>query len=318
MKQHTRVLALLLALVTALSFTTLAADALSVTATYDGKDLEGATVPAGGSITLVFSNNVTDASVKDANFSKIKVKNAEGADVSATPSVGADQKTIVVTLGSDLAKGAYTLNLGKEITAKNGLTLGSKVTYSFNVKGSGSGSGEGQDNPLEILQSNITDGDKDVDPNFAIVLYFSKNVVNVAVREKNQACFTVTDSKGAAFAIDVQMGNDETDPSDDVKRTVTIVPIKPYTAGETYTLKVSKDLAAKNGRDVLGEDVTITFMIAAAEEPAELSLLERIEQYIFGLITKILDTIGQALTKLNIGVPSWYFTIKAWLDGLFA
>ena len=129
MKQTTKILSVLLALLTAFSLTAIAADALTVTsATYDGADLEGATVPAGGSITLVFSNNVTDASVLADNTDKIKVKDANDSAVSATVSAS-DKNTFVVTLGSDLAKGSYKLTIGKELKAKNGTTLGKKVEY---------------------------------------------------------------------------------------------------------------------------------------------------------------------------------------------
>ncbi len=140
--------------------------------------------------------------------------------------------------------------------------------------GDGSGGGENHDNPLTLVQENCninTKGKTEFDdPNIQIVLYFTKNVVNIKVRDNNKKCFSVTDNKGNTVPITVEMGDDQTDPSDTTKRTVTIVPDAPYKTGKSYTLKISKGLAAKNGRDVLEEDIILQFAIRAqsASDPA--------------------------------------------------
>ena len=140
--------------------------------------------------------------------------------------------------------------------------------------GDGSGGGENHDKPLTLVQENCninTKGKTEFDdPNIQIVLYFTKNVVNIKVRDNNKKCFSVTDSSGNNVPITVVMGDDQTDPSDTTKRTVTIVPDAPYKAGKTYALKISKGLAAKNGRDVLEEDIILQFAIRgqSASDPA--------------------------------------------------
>ncbi len=130
--------------------------------------------------------------------------------------------------------------------------------------GDGSGGGENHDKPLVLDHCNITNGQENVPANARIELYFTKNVVNIAVRDGNKTCFSVTDGSGNNVPITVEMGDDQVEPTDAVKRTVTVVPDSPYKAGETYLLKVSKGLAAKNGRDVLEKDVYISFTIAEA------------------------------------------------------
>ena len=124
----------------------------------------------------------------------------------------------------------------------------------FAEGGDGSGGGEGV--PLQLAESSVSNGAKNVDPNVRIVLTFNKNVVNFKVRDENVKCFSVADSSGKDFPITVEMGDDQVDPS--IKRIVTIVPQSPYTAGETYVLTVRAGLRAKNGVSVLEEDVTIT------------------------------------------------------------
>lgn len=137
--------------------------------------------------------------------------------------------------------------------------------------GDGSGGGGGQDKPLDLLRSNVSDGDTDVDPDVRIELYFSKNVVNLKVREGNKACFSLCDSAGNDVPITVEMGDDQIEPTDEVKRTVTIVPKSPLQTGETYTLTVGKELAAKNGRDVLGSDLKLSFTAGEAKTAARQS-----------------------------------------------
>ncbi len=135
--------------------------------------------------------------------------------------------------------------------------------------GDGSGGGDGQDKPLVLAKSSIPNGAENVDPNIRIVLTFTKNVVNFVVRENNMKCFTVRDSKGNAFPITVEMGDDQIDP--DIKRIVTVSPQSPYLAGETYILIISRDLAAKNGRDKLDKDVYISFTIREANSTSTVS-----------------------------------------------
>ena len=52
--------------------------------------------------------------------------------------------------------------------------------------GDGSGTGGGQDNPLDLVSSNPSDGRKDVGLPVEIKLCFSKNVVHMTVRDNNR------------------------------------------------------------------------------------------------------------------------------------
>lgn len=280
MKQTTRVLAILLALLMALSCTAIAAEALTVAATYNGADLEGATVPAGGEITLTFSNNVTDASVLANNVSKIKVKNAEGTEVSASVSAG-DKQVLLVTLGSDLAKGAYTLTLGKDLKAKNDLTLGTKVEYNFNVKGSGSGTGGG-DKKLEVASVTVNDAPLEgatIKAGDTIVVTFTNGMTEHGA--DSAKLIRILKDDGTAVACEVTYPKDK---SDDVAKKQFTVVVGEIEAG-SYKLVLGADIMANNG-NTLGQDVEFAFSVEA-DETEPLTLWARIKLFFTDLITKI-------------------------------
>lgn len=271
----TRVLAILLALLMAFSVAVCAAEALTVTATYDGADLEGATVPAGGVISLAFSNNVTDESVLDANKSRIKVKDAEGVEAAVTIDA-ADKNTFTVTLGSDLAKGSYTLTLGRELAAKNGLTLGQKVEYTFTVKGSGSGTGGG-DKKLQLqsvtLNGEPLEGAK-VQAGDKIVIAFSNGMVDNA--EANFALISVKKDDGTDASYTIETNKDKS--NENAKREY-IVTFGENESGN-YTLVIGADVKANNG-NTLGEDVTVAFTVP--------TLFARILAYLDNLFAPVKD-----------------------------
>ena len=125
----------------------------------------------------------------------------------------------------------------------------------------GDGSGGGKDKPLDLAESSVVNGAEDVDPNVRIKLTFTKNVVNLSVRDNNKKCFKVVDSKGNQHPITVEMGDDQVNP--DIKRIVTIVPDKPYVYGEKYTLVIGKDVTSKSGVS-LGKDRFIGFTVKEA------------------------------------------------------
>ncbi|MBR6940080.1 MAG: Ig-like domain-containing protein [Clostridia bacterium] len=128
--------------------------------------------------------------------------------------------------------------------------------------GNGDGSGGGKDKPLTLVNSSVANGEENVAPDVKITLEFSKNVVHMTVRDNNMKCFKVLDSKGNKHPIAVDMGDDQVDP--DIKRIVNIIPDKPYTGGETYTLVIGKDVTSKSGVS-LGKDNYISFTIAKVE-----------------------------------------------------
>ena len=280
MKKTTKALALLLALLMAFSFSALAAEALTVAATYDGADLEGATVPAGGAITLTFSNNVTDDNVLAGNKDRIKVKDAEGTQAAAEVSVS-DKNTFVVTLPTDLAKGSYTLELGKEIEAKNGVKLGAKVSFSFTVKGSGSGTGGG-DKKLKVDSVTVNGAPlegAELKSGDTIVILFTNGMVDHGADSAKM--IRVLKEDGAEVPCEVTYPKDKSDDVLKKQFTVTLGEVE----GGSYTLVLGKDMQANNG-NTLGEDVTIAFTVKA-EEPAPQTLLERIKAFFLDLIARI-------------------------------
>ena len=262
MKKTSSVLSIILALLMVLNVTAFAAagDLTLTSAKVGDADLEGATIPSGSVITLTFSNNVTDSSVFEANAAKIKVKNADGADVdSVTVSAGSDKTVITVDLG-EIADGGYTLNLGKDISAKNTeLTLGTKVSISFTV-GSGSGEGNGNGNgnegeeTISLVSAKVGDADlsgSKIPAGSEIALTFSNNVTDESVLANNISKIKVKTADDAAADATVSAGSD---------KAVFTVTLGSNLAKGDYKLTVGKDLTAKNGKK-LGEKVEISFSV---------------------------------------------------------
>ena len=266
MKKTSSVLSIILALLMVLNVTAFAAagDLTLTSAKVGDADLEGATIPSGSVITLTFSNNVTDSSVFEANAAKIKVKNADGADVdSVTVSAGSDKAVITVDLG-EIADGGYTLNLGKDISAKNTeLTLGTKVSISFTV-GSGSGEGNGNGNgneggnegeeTISLVSAKVGDADlsgSKIPAGSEITLTFSNNVTDESVLANNISKIKVKTADDAAADATVSAGTD---------KTVFTVTLGSNLAKGDYKLTIGKDLTAKNGNK-LGEKVEISFSV---------------------------------------------------------
>ena len=307
MKQTTRVLAILLALLMALSCTAIAADALTVTATYDGADLEGATVPAGGVITLTFSNNVTDESLVENNAAKIKVKiknedGSEGAAVNANVSA-ADKNTFTVTLASDLAKGSYVLTIGKDVTAKNDLKLLAKESFSFTVKGSGSGTGGGN-KKLEVASVTVGDAPLEgacVKTGDTIVISFTNGMTDYGAA--NARLIRILKDNGTSVTCTVTPPQDRND--DVAKKQYTV--LVGFIDEGSYKLVLGADIRANNG-NTLGEDIEIPFTAEAEkEEPQPMTFLARIKLFFTNLLAKInaffvpiLSRILSLLSKLKI------------------
>lgn len=125
----------------------------------------------------------------------------------------------------------------------------------------GDGTGGGQSQPLALLSSTPADGQTDVPLDTAIVLGFSKNVINMSVNENNSQCFALWDG-GQTVAINVEMADDQIYP--EKKREIVIVPLQPLQEGTTYTLKIAPQLQAKNGM-TLEQEVQVVFTTAGAE-----------------------------------------------------
>jgi hypothetical protein len=131
--------------------------------------------------------------------------------------------------------------------------------------GNGDGSGGGSDKPLLLDYSSLPNGSTDVATDVSITLTFTKNVVNMAVRDNNSGCFSLTSADGASIPVSVIMGDDQVDP--DIKRIIT-VEAYGLAPAMTYTLTISGALTSKSGVS-LGDPVYLSFTTKAAEpQPA--------------------------------------------------
>jgi LPXTG-motif cell wall-anchored protein len=132
--------------------------------------------------------------------------------------------------------------------------------------GDGDGSGGDSDEPLALTSSSVPDGASGVSADVVITLTFSKNVVNMSVRDNNIGCFSLADTSGSPVPISILMGDDQVDPS--VKRIVQIAPVSDLRPGTAYTLVISGNLTSKSGVN-LGQDLRIGFTTAgSAATPA--------------------------------------------------
>lgn len=119
--------------------------------------------------------------------------------------------------------------------------------------------GAGKAEPLALSASSLADGASNVAVDTSIRLDFTKNVVNLLVKDNNMTCFSVTDSKGNQVPIVVSMGDDQVDR--DVRNTIYVSPAQTWPAGETLTLTISGNLMAKNGNS-MGTARTLRFTTA--------------------------------------------------------
>ena len=126
--------------------------------------------------------------------------------------------------------------------------------------------GAGKAEPLGLSASSVADGASNVAVDTSIKLDFTKNVVNLQVKDNNKTCFSVTDSQGNQVPIVVSMGDDQVDR--EVRNTIYVSPAQTWPAGETLTLTISGNLMAKNGTS-MGTACTLRFTTAgAAATPA--------------------------------------------------
>lgn len=126
--------------------------------------------------------------------------------------------------------------------------------------------GAGKAEPLALSASSVADGAANVAADTSIRLDFTKNVVNLQVKDNNMTCFSVTDSGGNQVPIVVSMGDDQVDR--EVRNTIYVSPATAWPAGETLTLTISGNLTAKNG-STMGTAHTLRFTVAgAAATPA--------------------------------------------------
>lgn len=140
------------------------------------------------------------------------------------------------------------------------VTVNSVQAAGGDVSGDGSGGGSG--NPLTLVSSQPATGASNVPQNIRIKLVFSKNVVNMTVKENNLKCFTLVSKDGKPLSIEVLMPDDQIQP--ELKREIEVVPNKGLLAGTEYNLKIAPNLTSKSGV-TLGQQVVVAFSTAGQQ-----------------------------------------------------
>lgn len=115
---------------------------------------------------------------------------------------------------------------------------------------------EGGNNPLFINESIPADGASNISTDTEIKINFSKNVVNLSVKDTNLKCFTMKDNEGNNIPINVVMADDQIER--DKRNDIILVPVNGLEEEKEYTITISSNLTAKNG-NTLGEEKIITF-----------------------------------------------------------
>ena len=263
MKQTSKALSIILALLMIFSVTVSAAASLTLDSAKIGDvDLSAATtIRSNDVIDLVFSADVTsDEAILAANLAKVKVRNAAGDAVNGpTVSVVAKKKLSVSLNGID--KADYTLTIGKKFQDVNGNTLAADVSIPFTVnKGDGSGSGGGN-NPLTFGGAKVNDADLSgatLKGNETITLQFDRGMKTYET--DNAALITVKKADGSAASYTVL----PVDDSNDTTKQQIKVQLGGLEDGD-YTLTIGKNLKANNG-NTLGTKVEINFTVKGEEQ----------------------------------------------------
>lgn len=113
--------------------------------------------------------------------------------------------------------------------------------------------------PLKLESSKPAQGEENIQVDSPIELIFSKNVVNMKVKDANTKCFSLLDEDGKDVPIEVKMADDQMER--EKRETVILVPKTKLNEGKAYTVVINKDLKSKSGAS-LAEDVKISFTTA--------------------------------------------------------
>lgn len=111
-------------------------------------------------------------------------------------------------------------------------------------------------NPLFINECTPVDGSSNIPTDTEIKINFSKNVVNLSVKDTNLKCFSMKDNEGNVADVNVVMADDQIDREN--RNDIILVPVNGLEEEKEYTITISSNLTAKNG-NTLGEEKTITF-----------------------------------------------------------
>ncbi len=131
--------------------------------------------------------------------------------------------------------------------------------------GNGDGSGGGKGEPLELVSSTPGDGEKGVALDTEIRLSFSKNVINMMVKDGNLKCFSLF-ADNEPVEIEVVMADDQVEP--EFKRDVVIAPVEGLQPDKKYSIKVAPEFQSKGGV-ALSKELKINFSTGNGKESPE-------------------------------------------------
>ncbi len=125
--------------------------------------------------------------------------------------------------------------------------------------------------PLKLEESFPSDNEKSVSTDLKeIKLVFSKNVVNMKVKEENMNCFEMYDNQNNKIVFDIIMADDQIDR--EKRNDVILVPKEPLREDTIYTIIVNENLKSKSGVS-LGEEVRISFSTKGVNSKLNLTLI---------------------------------------------
>lgn len=123
--------------------------------------------------------------------------------------------------------------------------MGAATVLAGDGNGTGTGSGGGKQNSLTLESSEPADGQKDVNLPAEIRLTFSKNVVNMTVKDMNEKAFTLSSSEGSKIPIEIIMADDQIEP--DKNQEVILKPLQDLKPGTAYKVTIAPELKSKSG-----------------------------------------------------------------------
>jgi|GEM_PF-5284695 len=131
------------------------------------------------------------------------------------------------------------------------------------ASGAGDGSGGGHNEPLTMESSSIKDGEENIALQPEIKLVFSKNVVNIKVKDHNSKSISLVTSQGDIVPVEVIMEDDQIRP--DKRREVVIKPKKRLNTNTKYVLNINTSFKSKSEIS-LKEPLKISFTTIKKDE----------------------------------------------------
>ncbi|AHF08465.1 Ig-like domain-containing protein [Desulfitobacterium metallireducens] len=145
--------------------------------------------------------------------------------------------------------------------------IGASTVIAGDGNGTGTGSGGGNQNPLTLESSEPADGQKDVNLPAEIKLTFSKNVVNMTVKDKNEKAFTLSSSEGSKIPIEVIMADDQIEP--EKNQEVILKPLQDLKPGTAYKVTIAPELKSKSGVSLEKETIINFVTMGTNPSPGE-------------------------------------------------